>query len=69
MTLSGENVGGRRAYEMGLVDHLVCAEKFDAETSVIVESYARNCSEGTMQSKILLKMAAYKESRQPQFSA
>src|SRR5262249_49318407 len=57
MTLSGENVDGRRAYEMGLVDHLVSAENFDAETSAIVESYAKNCSEGTIQSKILLNMA------------
>jgi len=99
MTLSGENVDGRRAYEMGLVDHLVSAEHFDAEVASIVERYAKNCSEGTIQSKMLLNMAfdmghgqffeeylrrqrialaspdhreamaAYRERRQPQFSA
>jgi enoyl-CoA hydratase/carnithine racemase len=57
MTLSGENVDGRRGYEIGLVDHLVSAEHFDAETAAIVEMYARNCSEGTIQSKMLLNMA------------
>ena len=99
MTLSGENVDGRRAYEMGLVDHLVSAEHFDAAVADIVESYPKNCSEGTIQSKMLLNMAldmghgeffeeylrrqrialgspdhreamaAYRERRQPQFSA
>jgi enoyl-CoA hydratase/carnithine racemase len=29
--MSGENIDGRRAYEIGLVDHLVMAEKFDED--------------------------------------
>src|SRR5215471_9447322 len=57
MALSGENVDGRRAYEMGLVDHLVSAERFEAETDAIVETYVKNCSDGTIQSKMLLNMA------------
>jgi enoyl-CoA hydratase/carnithine racemase len=27
--MSGENIDGRRAYEIGLVDHLVMADKVD----------------------------------------
>ena len=57
MVLSGENVDGRRAYEMGLVDHLVHAETFDAEVDGLVHKYSRICSEGTRQSKMMLNMA------------
>jgi enoyl-CoA hydratase/carnithine racemase len=56
MVLSGENVDGRRAYEMGLVDHLVEAEAFDMEVQALVQKYSRICSEGTRQSKMLLNM-------------
>jgi enoyl-CoA hydratase/carnithine racemase len=99
MALSGENVDGRRAHEIGLIDHVVKAETFDAEVSALVEKYARVCSEGTRQSKMLLNlpfdmphgqffeeylrrqrialaspdhreaMAAYREGRDPDFSA
>jgi enoyl-CoA hydratase/carnithine racemase len=57
MALSGENIDGRRAYEMGLVDHLVMADKFDEEVKILVEKYSRVCSEGTRQSKMLLNMS------------
>src|SRR5215467_5204417 len=57
MALSGENVSGRRALEMGLVDHIVNAETFDEEVQALVEKYSRVCSEGTIQSKMLLNMA------------
>jgi enoyl-CoA hydratase/carnithine racemase len=57
MVLSGENVDGRRAYEIGLVDHVVEAESFDAEVAALVQKYSRICSEGTRQSKILLNLA------------
>ena len=56
MALSGDNVDGRRAYEIGLVDHVVNAEDFEAEIKSLVEKYARACSEGTIQTKILLNM-------------
>lgn len=99
MALSGENIDGRRAYEIGLVDHVVKAEAFDQEVNVLVEKYSRVCSEGTRQSKMLLNMpfdmphgqffeeylrrqrialrspdhqeamAAYRERRDPNFSA
>jgi enoyl-CoA hydratase/carnithine racemase len=57
MTLSGENIDGRRAYEIGLVDHLVNLDTFDDEVNVLAEKYSWVCSEGTRQSKVLLNMA------------
>ena len=56
MVLSGENVDGRRAHEIGLIDHVIKAENFDAELSSLVDKYSRICSEGTRQSKMLLNM-------------
>ena len=56
MVLSGENVNGRRAHEIGLVDHVIQVESFDDEVGALVEKYSRLCSEGTRQSKILLNM-------------
>ena len=57
MTLSGDHIDGRRAYTIGLIDHLANTETFDADVSALVEKYARVCSEGTRQSKMLLNMA------------
>ena len=57
MALSGENIDGRRALEIGLIDHIVKGETFDAEVNALVERYSRFCSEGTRQSKMLLNMA------------
>ena len=57
MVLSGDNVDGRRAYEIGLVDHVVRTEDFDAETRSLVDKYSRVCSEGSRQAKMLLNMA------------
>lgn len=54
MVLSGENIDGRRAYEIGMIDHVVKAEAFDHDVKTLVENYARGCSEGMRQSKILL---------------
>ena len=56
MVLSGENVDGRTALQMGLVDHVVEAEDFDAELGSLVDKYLRICSVGTRQSKMLLNM-------------
>jgi enoyl-CoA hydratase/carnithine racemase len=99
MILSGENIDGRRAYDIGLIDHVVRPDAFEAEVKALVEKYARVCSEGTRQSKMLLNvpfdmphgqffeeylrrqrialsspdheeaMAAYREGRDPVFSA
>jgi enoyl-CoA hydratase/carnithine racemase len=57
MVLSGENIDGRRAYDIGLIDHVVKPKTFEADVSTLVERYARVCSEGTRQSKMLLNMA------------
>jgi enoyl-CoA hydratase/carnithine racemase len=56
MVLSGENVDGRRAYEIGMVDHVVKTDSFESEVEGLVEKYFRVCSEGTLQSKMLLNM-------------
>lgn len=56
MVLSGENINGRRAYEIGLVDHVVKTHGFDEELRALVEKYSRICSEGTRQSKVLLNL-------------
>ena len=56
MALSGENVDGRRAYEIGLVDYVFQAAAFDREVEALVEKYSRICSQGTLQSKMLLNM-------------
>lgn len=57
MALSGENVDGRRACEIGLVDHVVKPDTFDQEVDALVEKYSRTCSEGSRQSKVLLGLA------------
>jgi enoyl-CoA hydratase/carnithine racemase len=57
MALSGENVDGRRGYEIGLVDYLVSAEAFDNEVHELVQKYSRICSEGTLQTKMMLNMS------------
>jgi hypothetical protein len=48
---------GRGMHASAGTAYFVSAENCDAETSAIVASYARNCSEGTIQAKILLNMA------------
>jgi enoyl-CoA hydratase/carnithine racemase len=57
MVLSGDNIDGRRAYELGLVDHLVNANTFDQEVHGLADKYLAVCSEGTRQSKVLLNMS------------
>ena len=57
MVLSGATIDGRRAHDIGLIDHVVKTETFEADISALVEKYARVCSEGTRQSKLLLNMA------------
>jgi enoyl-CoA hydratase/carnithine racemase len=99
MVLSGDNIDGRHAYEIGLVDHVAKPDSFDRESETLLEKYSSICSEGTRQSKMLLNMpfdmphgqfleeylrrqrialsspdhqeamAAYRENRDPIFSA
>jgi enoyl-CoA hydratase/carnithine racemase len=57
MALSGDNIDGRRAFEIGLIDHVVAAENFEREVKALVEKYSLVCSEGTRQSKVLLNMS------------
>ena len=56
MILSGENIDGRRAHEIGLVDHVVSSDSFDQEVELLVDKYLTSCSEGTRQSKVLLAL-------------
>lgn len=57
MIMSGENVDGRRGLEIGLVDHVVNPGDFDKEVAALVEKYSRACSQGTLQSKVLVSAA------------
>jgi len=57
MALSGENVDGRRGYEIGLVDYLVSPENFDSEVDEVGQKYSRICSEGTRQTKMMLNIS------------
>ena len=58
MVLSGDNISGQRAYELGLVDHLVNAESFTQDVEQLVEKYLATCSEGTRQSKVMMGLSA-----------
>ena len=58
MAISGENIDGRRAHDIGLVDHLVNDETFDDEVEALAQSYLRICSEGARQTKVLLGLHA-----------
>lgn len=57
MVLSGKNIDGVRGYEFGMIDHLVKLASFDADIEDLVKEYSRVCSQGTLQSKVLLNMA------------
>ena len=63
--LSGENVDGRTAHGMGLVDHLADGERLDEEVEELIGRYLRTCSEGARQSKVLLGLHA--DLSHPQF--
>ena len=57
LCLSGENVDGKRAYDIGMVDYVVAADEFENEIDRLVARYSQFCSEGTRQTKVLLNMA------------
>jgi enoyl-CoA hydratase/carnithine racemase len=56
MVLSGDNIDGRRAFDIGMIDHVVKTDEFDRQVTALVEKYSRVCSEGTRQAKTLLNM-------------
>lgn len=56
MVLSGKNIDGIRGYEFGMVDHLVKSSSFEGKIGELVAEYLSVCSEGTLQSKMLLNM-------------
>ena len=58
MILSGENVDGKRAYEIGLADHVVPADQLDEAVEQTVTRLLGTCSVGARQSKILLGLQA-----------
>lgn len=63
--LSGENVDGRTAHGMGLVDYVVEPDALDDEVERLIPRYLATCSEGARQSKVLLALHA--DLSQPQF--
>ena len=65
MILSGENIDGKQAQQIGLVDHLVDSDNFQQEVEDLVQRYLSLGSEGTRQSKVLLGM--YQDLTQEQF--
>ena len=56
LVLSGDNIDGRHAYKIGLIDYVVDPDFFDQEIDTLVDKYSRICSEGTRQAKMLLNM-------------
>ena len=58
MSISGENIDGKRAYDIGLVDHLVDEKTFSEQVERLIQNYLRVCSEGALQTKILLGLQA-----------
>jgi enoyl-CoA hydratase/carnithine racemase len=57
LILSGESIDGTRGHELGLVDHLVEADTFDADVEALVQKYLRTCSEGARQAKAMLALS------------
>ncbi|MBI4789132.1 MAG: enoyl-CoA hydratase/isomerase family protein [Chloroflexi bacterium] len=57
LIFSGENVKAQEAYEIGLVDHVVCLEDFEPELERIVQEYLRVCSVATIKSKTLVNLS------------
>ncbi|MEM7253362.1 MAG: enoyl-CoA hydratase-related protein, partial [Pseudomonadota bacterium] len=58
LIMSGDNIDAARAYDIGLVDHVVPTDDFDAQVETYVEKYLATCSHGTRQSKIMMGMSA-----------
>ena len=65
MALSGENVDGREAQRIGLVDYVVDPDSFDAEVETLTQHYLSISSEGARQTKLML--SAYQDYSHGQF--
>ena len=65
MALSGENVDGKEAHRIGLVDYLVDPANFDEEVEALVQRYLSISSEGARQTKLML--SAYQDLPHGQF--
>jgi len=57
MILGGQNIDGREALRIGLVDHVVPQEKFFNELDKIAGEYLAACSVGTRMSKLVTNRA------------
>ena len=57
MILSGQNIDGREALRIGLVDHIVPEENFFAHLDEIAGDYLPACSVGTRMSKLATNQA------------
>ena len=65
MALSGENVDGKEALRIGLVDYVIDPANFDAEVEAITQRYLTISSEGARQTKLML--SAFQEYTHGQF--
>jgi enoyl-CoA hydratase/carnithine racemase len=57
MILGGQNIDGREALRIGLVDHIVPQKKFFTELDTIAGEYLAACSVGTRMSKLVTNRA------------
>jgi len=57
MILGGQNIDGREALRIGLVDHIVAAENFFSHLDEIAGNYLAACSAGTRLSKLVTNQA------------
>ncbi len=57
MILGGQNIDGREALQIGLVDHIVSEENFFSHLDKIADEYLAACSVGTRMSKLATNRA------------
>ena len=57
MILGGQNIDGREALRIGLVDHIVLEENFFSQLDEIAGGYLAACSVGTRMSKLVTNQA------------
>lgn len=57
LILSGDNIDGREAQCIGLVDHLVSEEAYREEFEEYIQKYLRTCSTGSRMSKLATNRA------------
>ena len=57
MILGGQNIDGREALRIGLVDHIVSLDDFFVHLDKIADNYLASCSVGTRMSKLVTNQA------------